>query len=77
MQTVFHVLCILLMWAVFQLGSMISHRSEEWSLSTAMSIGDYQLLRKTFFLGGKIIQLAALAWVAVNILALMPVRPGF
>jgi hypothetical protein len=72
MQTVVHILSILLLWAVFQLGSMIAQRSEEWSLSLAMGGGDYQVLRKSFLVGGKIIQLAALVWVVMNLRAIVP-----
>lgn len=73
MQTVVHIVSILLLWAVFQLGSMISQRSEEWSLGFALSGLDYEVVRKSFYASGKIIQLAALVWVGVNLMAIWPV----
>jgi hypothetical protein len=75
MQIAIHLFTILLLCAVFQLGSMISQRSDEWSVAVDPDPGHYQTLRKSFFLSGKIIQGAALIWVVVNIVPLLPLIP--
>jgi hypothetical protein len=77
MQIAIHLISILFMCAVFQLGGMISERSDEWSVSLASDAGGYQALRKSFLLSGKIIQIAALIWVLMNVVALMAVVPHF
>lgn len=75
MQIAIHLITILLLCAVFQLGTMISQRSDEWSVAIDPQSGHYQTLRKSFFLSGKIIQLGALIWAIVNLLALLPLLP--
>lgn len=75
MQVAIHLFTILLLCAVFLLGSMISQRSDEWSMAVDPAPGHYQTLRKSFFLSGKIIQGAALIWAVINILPLLPLLP--
>lgn len=75
MQIAIHIITILFMCAVFQLGGMISQRSDEWSVSIASDAGSYQALRKSFLLTGKIIQLFALIWAVMNVATLMAVVP--
>lgn len=75
MQIAIHLMTILLLCAVFQLGSMISQRSDEWSIAIDPESGHYQTLRKSFFLSGKIIQLGALIWAIVSLLPLLPLVP--
>ena len=75
MQIAVHLMTILLLCAVFQLGTMISQRSDEWSVAIDPESGHYQTLRKSFFLSGKIVQLGALIWAIVNLLSLLPLVP--
>jgi hypothetical protein len=75
MQIAIHLITILLLCAVFQLGSMISQRSDEWSVAIDPESGHYQTLRKSFLLSGKIIQIGALIWVLMNVVALISVLP--
>jgi hypothetical protein len=75
MQIAVYALCFLLLCAVFELGSMISQRSDEWSVAIDPEAGHYQTLRKSFFLSGKIIQAAAVLWAVMNFVALMHAIP--
>ena len=71
MQIAITIVSILLLCAVFLLGSLISERSEEWSMSIDPDTGSSQALRKSFFLSGKIIQLGAVVWAVMNIVTLL------
>lgn len=71
MQVAITIVSMLLLCAVFLLGSLISERSEEWSLSIDPDAGSSQALRKSFLLGGKIIQLGAVIWAVMNVVALL------
>ncbi|MGC8550029.1 MAG: hypothetical protein ACP5M4_10040 [Acidobacteriaceae bacterium] len=75
MQIAIHLFTIFLLCAVFQLGSMISQRSDEWSIAIDPESGHYQALRKSFLLSGKIIQLGAFIWALMNVIALLPLLP--
>ena len=71
MQFAIHLLSIVLMCAVFQLGGMISRRSEEWSLAIEPDAHQSAGLRKSFFLSGKFVQVAAVIWALMNFMAIM------
>ncbi len=75
MQLAIHLVTILLLCAVFQLGSMISQRSDEWSIAIDPESGHYQTLRKSFLLSGKIIQLGAFVWALTTVIAMLPLLP--
>ena len=75
MQIIIHLIAILSLCAVFQLGSMISQRSDEWSIAIDPESGHYQTLRKSFLLSGKIIQISALIWALMNVVTLISMLP--
>lgn len=75
MQIAITIVSILLLCAVFLVGSLISERSEEWSVSLDPDAGSSEVLRKSFFLSGKIIQLGAVIWAVMNVLALLHSAP--
>lgn len=72
MQIAIHVVAIFLLFAIFQLGSFIAQHSDEWSVAIDPESGHYQTLRKSFLLSGKIIQIGAMVWALVNVIALFP-----
>lgn len=75
MQIAITVVSILFLCAVFLLGSLISERSDEWSVAIDPDSGHNGTLRKSFYLSGKIVQAAALIWAVMNVLALLHSAP--
>ena len=75
MQIAIHLFTIILLCAVFELGSMISQRSDEWSIAIDPESGHCQTLRKSFLLSGKIIQFGAFIWALMNVITLLPLLP--
>lgn len=71
MQVAIQVVSILLLVPVFQLGSMISKRSQEWSLAIESNPGESRILRKSFFLSGKFMQVASVIWSLILFVAIM------
>lgn len=75
MQIAITAVTILLLCAVFLVGSLISERSEEWSVAIDPELEYSAALRKSFYLGGKFIQVGALIWAVMNVLALLHAAP--
>lgn len=75
MEIAITVVSILLLCAVFLLGSLISQRSSEWSMALDAESGHSEPLRKSFYLGGKIIQASALIWAVMNVITLLHSAP--
>lgn len=75
MQIAITVVSVLLLCAVFLVGSLISERSEEWSVALDGDSSSSRALCKSFFLGGKIIQVGAVIWAVMNVLTLLHSAP--
>ncbi len=75
MQIFMYLMCIILLFAVFELGRTIVERSDEWSSAITPEPGETAVLRKSFIVGGKIMQAVAVVWASANILAILISAP--
>jgi len=77
MRILIYLLSILVFWGVFELGSQVIQHSREWSLMLAPRSTRKEALRKSFFLSGKIMQIIAVIWGFLDIVAVLVLLAEF
>lgn len=77
MRILIYLLSILVLWGVFELGSLAIQQSREWSLELAPGSTHKETLRKSFFLSGKIMQTVAVVWGFLDIVAVLLLLADF
>jgi hypothetical protein len=77
MRILFYLLSILVLWGVFELGSMAIQQSREWSLRLNPQTPRKETLRKSFIVSGKILQVVALIWGFLDVVAVLLLLTDF
>jgi hypothetical protein len=77
MRILFYLLSILVLWGIFELGSMAIQQSREWSLRLDHHTPRKETLRKSFVVSGKILQTVALIWGFLDVVAVLLLLTDF
>uniref|UniRef100_A0A7V4XRG2 Uncharacterized protein n=1 Tax=Acidobacterium capsulatum TaxID=33075 RepID=A0A7V4XRG2_9BACT len=77
MRILFYLLSILVLWGVYELGSMAIQQSREWSLKLNSQALREETLRKSFIVSGKVLQAVALVWGFLDVVAVLLLLTDF
>lgn len=71
MRILTYLLMMVVFGGVFQLGSMLVQSSSRWSMALEPYAGHKEAMRRSFFAGGRIVQVIAFCWGLMDAVAVM------